>query len=140
VNVSVKPLLRLKKRQLTSKQKQQPNTLLGHHGEQLAISYLQEHGFRVVDTNVRVGNEEVDIVAFDTGVQEIVFVEVKTRSTQWYGSPSSAVDWKKMRSLRFVAKTYCRMKNLTQDYRFDIITVLPGKIDHYHNISWGMVK
>ncbi len=109
-------------------------------GEQRAAAFLQQHGFQILDTNVRFGNEEVDIIAVDRSVNELVFVEVKTRATNFYGDPSSAVGYKKLRSLEKVAREYRQEQQLWLDFRFDIIAVLPKSIEHYPNITWEMVK
>ena len=79
---------------------------------------------------------EVDIVALDVKHQELVFVEVKTRKNDDFGSPDQAVDYKKLQSLQKVAQIYRQAKHLKNDYRFDIVTVLPGRIDHYQNVTW----
>ncbi len=113
---------------------------MGSQGELKAAEYLKTHGFTVLDTNVRYGNEEVDIIAMDVQLNELVFVEVKTRKTDFFGDPSAAVGYKKMRSLEKVAALYRKEKKIWNDFRFDIIAVLPSSIEHYPNISWEMVK
>lgn len=113
---------------------------MGAHGEQQAADFLLQHGFTILDTNVRYGNEEVDIIALDQAVNELVFVEVKTRATDFFGNPSSAVDHRKLKSLEKVARLYRQEKQLWLDFRFDVIAVLPNSIDHYPNITWEMVK
>lgn len=75
-------------------------------------------------------------MAQDLKTQEIVFVEVKTRSSGYYGNPSAAVKRKKMLAMTKVAHHWLRHHQLTNDYRFDIVAVLPKKIAHYTNISW----
>ena len=75
-------------------------------------------------------------MALDRQHNELVFIEVKTRTDQAFGTPDEAVDHKKLRSLEKIAAIYRRTKHLTTDYRFDIITVLPGRIEHYQNVTW----
>ncbi len=87
--------------------------------------------------NVRCGNAEVDIVAIDQLANELVFVEVKTRKTSYFGDPSLAVTQKKLLHLIKVAKKYRSEKRLWLDYRFDIVTVLPNSIELLKNVSWG---
>lgn len=76
------------------------------------------------------------MIALDTVRQEIVFVEVKTRKSTVFGHPSQAVNDKKLRSLKKVAYMWLKKSNLAKDFRFDIISVLPGKIEHFENITW----
>lgn len=91
-------------------------------------------------TNVRHSNREVDIIALDKELDELVFVEVKSRATGYYGDPSFAVDRDKLRSMQYVGAIYRKKEKLNKDYRFDIITVLPGKIRHYQNVTWSKRK
>jgi putative endonuclease len=109
---------------------------LGQRGEALAWQYLVDQGYEVLAANVRVGNHEADLIALDRQLSELIFCEVKTRQTDQFGEPSNAVDRQKIKSMQIVAKNYCRIHHLTFDYRFDIITVISGKIEHYVNITW----
>lgn len=102
--------------------------------------FLESANYSIVDTNVRLGNAEIDIIAWDNQLEELVFVEVKTRSSREFGHPSHAVNRSKLRSLQYVARQYCALNKIGCDYRFDLITILPDTIDHYHNITWGMVE
>jgi putative endonuclease len=111
--------------------------VLGLAGERRARDFFISHGFQILDQNCRVGNYEVDIVAFDVNTREIVFVEVKTRQSEEFGPASSAVRFRKLRSMRTVAATYLREhKMFHREYRFDVLTVLPNSIDHYENVTW----
>lgn len=78
---------------------------------------------------------EVDIIAFDPTHQELVFCEVKTRTASNFGHPSQAINWKKHRSLLKVADKYCQHHPEFQDFRFDVITVSPERIEHFINIT-----
>ncbi len=75
-------------------------------------------------------------MALDTKTNEIVFVEVKTCSSDSYGHPSQRVDHKKIASLNKFAWVYLKTKRLEQDFRFDIMTVSPNGIEHFENITW----
>ena len=128
--------LKSKKKTLTPKQKKLHNFSLGSQGETQAVSFLIRQNFEILATNFSVKNKEVDIVAFDPRYQEVVFVEVKSRETGFYGDPSYAVNNHKLANLRYVAKVFLNQKKLEFDYRFDIITVVDGKITHYENVTW----
>ena len=93
-------------------------------------------GNKIVAQNVRVGNSEIDIIAWDTVHSELVFVEVKTRSSGDYGDPSAAVGWRKLRSLQKVARIYLKQHRVQSDYRFDIIAITPNGIEHFENVTW----
>lgn len=86
--------------------------------------------------NFRVGIHEIDVVAFDHTTNELVFVEVKTRSEKFFGNPSGAVNFRKLRALRQSATIYRQQKRTFQNFRFDVIAVLPGSIEHYENVTW----
>lgn len=90
----------------------------------------------MLDTNVAYKNKEIDIVAFDTKNQEVVFVEVKTRQNDAYGAPSQAVNSRKLRHMQIVAHYFIEHHQLDYDYRFDTIGVISGKIQHYQNVTW----
>ncbi len=79
-------------------------------------------------------------MALDQDLNEVVFVEVKTRRSDEYGEPGLAVGRKKIRSMIKTATLYLKEKKLSQDFRFDVITVLPGQVNHYPNVTWEMVK
>ena len=66
---------------------------LGKKGENLAKEMLVDKGYTIVETNWRFDKDEIDIVAKDG--DEFVIVEVKTRSTDFYGFPEDAVDSQK---------------------------------------------
>ena len=114
----------------------QHNFSFGQQGEERALRYLRDKQYQIWDTNIRVGNHEVDIVAFDTQYQEIVFVEVKTRRTDVFGSPSQSVKYLKLKSLQTLASTYLKTKQVKFNYRFDIVSILPNAVDHLENVTW----
>jgi putative endonuclease len=110
---------------------------LGQSGEDLAAAFLETHGYEILDRNVQHGTREIDIVAYDRGLAELVFVEVKTRDKGFFGNPSEAVNKDKLRSMQYVAGVYRWMHKRKDNYRFDIITVVSGTIYHYENVTWG---
>ncbi len=121
---------------MSLRQQQQHKFAFGAEGEQRALAFLQKIQIIYLAKNVRVRNHEVDILGYDEMARELVFIEVKTRHTAAYGHPSKAVDYFKLRSMRYVASAVCDNLKYTGDYRFDILSVLPGKIEHYTNITW----
>ncbi len=106
---------------------------LGRVGENKAVEFLKEQGYKILDKNYKTRVGEIDIVCEADG--EIVFVEVKTRSNDRYGSPSLAVDYQKQRKYFLVATSYLLKKFGTEDKncRFDVIEIEDGKINHIIN-------
>lgn len=104
-----------------------PN-ILGKAGEDAAVAYLEEKGYRILDRNWRKNRLELDIVATKDGV--LVFVEVKTRRDTAYREPHESVDWKKIRHIVIAADAYIKQHNIEADIRFDIIEVV-GAAGHF---------
>ncbi len=106
----------------------------GRRGEDLAHRYLQSQGYRIVARNLmlRGAHVEIDLVARHGGV--IVFVEVKTRASDEFGTPDRAVDREKRENLARAASAYLHAAGSTWDQaRFDIVSVTfdPGvRIQH----------
>lgn len=98
------------------------HNLLGEEGEKIAVRYLKSKGYIVYQTNWRFGKLEIDIIAEDG--KELVFIEVKTRSSEEYGRPEEAVDDQKESALINAADIYVRNFSLEIDVRFDIIAVI----------------
>ena len=99
---------------------------LGKKGESLAKKYLEEKGFEILETNWRHDKDEIDIIAMDDG--ELVIVEVKTRSTDFFGEPEESVGYHKENFLIRATEAYLDEKNLDIDSRFDIISIILTKI------------
>ena len=106
---------------------------LGHKGEDLAAAYLQQLGYRLVAANfvVPVGRNrnaavisvEIDLVAYDGPV--LCFIEVKTRSSDWFAAPTANVDLRKQRQVTRAARAYRRMFALEEEsYRFDVVSIV----------------
>ncbi len=101
---------------------------LGKKGEELAIEYLQEKGYSIIEKNYRFKKAEVDIIAKKDTI--LVVVEVKTRSTNYFGNPQDFVNPKKIKLLVFAIDNYVLEKDLDVEIRFDIIAVLKNKEDY----------
>ena len=100
-----------------------PKDVLGRKGEQLAVEFLQQAGFRILDRNYRCAEGEIDIIAADRRV--LVACEVKTRSDVRYGTPIEAVTSRKLRRLRRLAVHWVLAHGVIFDeLRVDIVGVL----------------
>lgn len=95
---------------------------VGKNGEDLAAEYLIKQGYRIRHRNWRCGRKELDIVAFKNGV--LVFVEVKTRSSEKFGSPVEAMTEQKMKRLMMAANTYVNCYKLDSPVRFDVLSIV----------------
>ena len=69
----------------------------GKLGEDLAEKYLEQIGYKVIERNFECKQGEIDIIALDKN--EIIFIEVKTRTSIKYGSPADAVNENKQKNL-----------------------------------------
>jgi putative endonuclease len=111
-----------------------PDLAAGRHGEDLAHRFLHRQGFTIVARNFRprsAGAGEVDLIAWER--ERLVFVEVKSRATDDYGTPDRAVNPEKQRYIERAAREYARRANVDWGLvRFDIVSILltpPPKID-----------
>jgi len=109
---------------------------LGQAGETRASVYLQEKGYQILGLDVRYGQNELDIVAYDPEHQETVFVEVKTRQTDFSGDPAEAVDARKLSAFIKAGLTYAHRQHLQTDFRFDVIAITPESIEHFENVTF----
>jgi putative endonuclease len=110
--------------------------ILGQEGERVAEGYLKKKGFKVVERNYRCRLGEVDLIALDKRV--VVFVEVKTRTGDGFGSPLEAVESHKQRKMMRAAQYFIMEKKLHErDARFDVVGVSwPGRepvVEHIEN-------
>lgn len=95
---------------------------LGKKGEQLALEYLEKHGYTILDKNWRYQKAEVDIIAQKEEI--LAVVEVKTRSSTDFGDPQDFVKPKKIKLLVAAIDEYVTSKNLDVEVRFDIIAIV----------------
>ena len=99
---------------------------LGRWGEEQASLYLENQGYRIIDRDWKLGKRDLDIVALSPEGDQVVIVEVKTRSSADYQLPEQAVDVRKMRNLAMAAHAYVKAHDIAQEIRFDIISVIGG--------------
>ncbi len=115
--------------------------IFGQEGEERAIEYLQNNGYRIVERNFRTRNGEIDIIAIDESLspKELVFVEVKTRFSDSFGDPLEAITYYKMKALRRTALFYqVRHPKLPQILRLDAVAVILNK--EKNNATIRLVK
>lgn len=94
---------------------------LGKWGEDIAEIYLRNKGYDIVERDWRDGHRDIDIIAVEGST--MVFVEVKTRSSNAYMKPEQAVTPAKMRMLSIAANKYVKTHYMRLSVRFDVIAV-----------------
>jgi len=99
---------------------------LGRRGERLAARHLKRLGHRILYRNYRCDSGgEIDLITRDRRSNCLVFVEVKTRSSEKWGRPLDAVDAGKQRRIRKAAQTWLRLLDCPEiPYRFDIVEIV----------------
>ena len=106
---------------------------LGKLGEAYAAAYLEQLGYRLVAANftLPVGrnlrgaviNAEIDLVGYEGDT--LCFIEVKSRSSDWFAPPQVNVDLRKRRQITRAARVYRQMLGLEkQPHRYDVVTVI----------------
>jgi putative endonuclease len=111
---------------------------LGRRGEDIAARHLVVAGLEVVERNWRCSQGEIDIVAREG--TELVFVEVKTRSSVAYGHPLEAITPTKLARLRRLAGAWCEAHPEQRgQVRIDAIAVIapataPARVEHLRGV------
>lgn len=118
------------------------NKSTGDRGESLAREYLENKGYRILATNYRCREGEVDIVARQDDF--LVFVEVRTRTSHNFGSPEESVTAAKKGRLIATALHYRQGHyNMPASWRIDFVGIMldpkggPHRIDHIPNAITG---
>ena len=103
---------------------------VGSRGEDIAMEWLREQGYYIVERNWRIGHYEIDIIAqhFDT----LHFVEVKTRKLGGWQSPYDSIDSRKIAALRRGALAYRNIHHTPFEIQFDLIAIV---IDDHGNYT-----
>lgn len=109
-------------------------------GEDKACEYLQKNGFKIIERNFRKGYGEIDIIAIDSSStpQEkvLVFIEVKTRKSNSFGSPLEAITPWKLKSIIKAAQFYKLIHpNLPDSMRIDAVSVSLSSDNEVKNIE-----
>lgn len=107
---------------------------VGNLGEKIARKYLQKNKIKILKRNFRSPVGEIDLLARDK--EDIVLVEVKTKSGTAFGHPTEMVNYYKQRKLIQLAR-YCQKLYPQANIRIDVIavdlSVEPPKVEHFEN-------
>lgn len=109
-------------------------------GEDLACNFLKNKGYKIIDRNFRKGYGEIDIICIKN--KTLIFVEVKTRTSNLFGAPIEAINYFKLKSLIKTAEFYSHLHpELPKALRLDAVSVMldvnreVSYIEHIENIS-----
>lgn len=112
------------------------HTDLGRQGEALAVEYLESKGYSVLVRNYRYQKAEVDLIVQKDSAQ-LVFVEVKTRTSDFFGDPQSFVTPAQIKNIVAAAHHYITDQDLDVEARFDIVAVLKNtqtqRVEHFED-------
>lgn len=95
---------------------------MGVWGEELAVAYLREKGYVILERDWHSTHRDIDIIAQQGEL--IVFVEVKTRRNRDFADPLQAINYQKRKNLRLAINHYIHYRKFDNPWRFDVITVV----------------
>jgi putative endonuclease len=106
---------------------------IGDAGEDLAADFLIKKGYIIIDRNFRTRYGEVDIIAKDKDC--LVFIEVKAKASDCFGSPGEMINPKKQQKLKNMALAYTSENNITTPWRIDAVLMEGKEIEHLISID-----
>lgn len=110
------------------------NKAIGSLGENLAIDYLKQNKYKILDTNFKNRFGEIDIISKKDDL--IIIIEVKGRFGVAYGFPSESVNRSKQKNIIKVTNSYLYINNLYKhNIRFDIIEIFLNHITNSYKIN-----
>ena len=112
---------------------------LGKRGEQMARQFLEDKGYKILAQNWKAGSAEIDIIAKIDKI--LVFVEVKTLTSNYWKEPEMAITRKKARLLAKAGGAYTMRVKHDNEVRFDVISIViqNNTIQHFEDAfypSW----
>ena len=114
----------------SSEKRKSGKIAFGRKYEKLAALFYEQKGFELLERNWRTGHKEIDLIVRKDNL--LVFVEVKAVRTKSFGHPAEKVDQKKQQRLIEAAQKYLITQNIEGcTLRFDVITFVDGKLEHY---------
>ena len=115
---------------------------IGDEAENMAAEFLTKKGYSILERNWYSGHHEIDIIARDKNM--LVFIEVKFRNSNIYQEPYMAVNRNKQQMLILAANAYIRNRNINDEVRFDIISIVLSqnehKVEHIENAFYPRVR
>ncbi|MBU1044611.1 MAG: YraN family protein [Candidatus Omnitrophica bacterium] len=111
----------------------------GMIGENIARKFLQKKGYTIVEQNFRTKYSEMDLVVKKKDL--LVFVEVRTKTNEYFGSPEQTINKDKINRLIRSAQAYVAYNKYSGNYRIDAVCIVlnpddsPQRISHYQSIT-----
>ncbi len=113
---------------------------IGKLGEDIAVKYLEKHGYKILERNYRKPWGEIDIVAQQSN--ELVFVEVKAQNKEFEWRPEENITFHKKHQLSRIVSTYLKINKIPEDqnWRIDVLAITldfktkNAQIEHIQNI------
>lgn len=106
---------------------------IGDAGETLAADELKKAGYKIVERNFRTRFGEIDIVAKEA--ETLVFVEVKAKGSDYFGSAAEMITKRKLEKIKQTALCYISEKDLNMPWRIDAVAIDSGELKIIKNIS-----
>jgi putative endonuclease len=111
---------------------------VGKMGEDLARKFLEDKGYKIIEQNYKTKYSEIDLVVQKN--KELVFVEVRTKIGENFGTPEDTLNYKKKNKIRFNALAYTAFKKWQGPIKIDAICIVlkpnyeVSRLNHYENI------
>ncbi len=106
----------------------------GNRGEEIAAKYLTDNGYKIIARNFRIRGGEIDIIAIDGDI--LAFIEVKTRTSNQFGTGLEAIGFWKLKALVKTAQIYkTTHSNLPEAMRIDAVVVMLNKFNETDSIE-----
>jgi len=113
------------------------NKKIGHWGEKLAAKHLAKQNYVIIERGWKKREGEIDIIAYDSKTGHLVFIEVKTRTTNSFGPVEESISQLKRKRLEAIISRYIAEIEYRGDYRLDVILIKKGckiAINHLENV------
>ena len=116
------------------------NLETGKLGEDIAEKFLREKGYQIITRNFKTKYSEMDLIAKKDN--SLIFVEVKTRVGNDFGSPEEAINKRKRRRLKRAAQAFTAFHHWEGPFRIDAVCIVLDKegeihrLRHYQNITF----
>jgi putative endonuclease len=120
------------------------NRIKGKEGEEMAERYLRKQGYRIIEMNHQTKFGEIDLIVSKNDV--LIFVEVKFKQTEDYGTPEEMIGQNKLMQVRRTAELYLLtnpdIEKQFQKYQIDAVCIVgppdgeASRISHYENLTF----
>jgi putative endonuclease len=116
------------------------NKLKGKEGEEMAAKWLEDRGYKILDKNNSTKWGEIDIIVSKNDI--LIFVEVKLKTTEDYGTPEEMIGQNKLMQVRRTAEMYLLtnpdIAKQFDRYQIDAVCIVEEteRITHYENLTF----